>query len=233
MRFLALALACLLLLASPASAGTQQDPEMTDPCGFGIEEGQEPVLESLDLCSTWFETVSTSGAPEIKVVMDLVDLTDRPDGIYWVEWTSGGCNYLVERHDGGRGETPGDAAAHFTGSCPQEVPCVPGVGDLPATETHCWTSVNRVEADISDSFAEVDGRFEWTIRFDGALASHAPNHATGAVLEPVLSYTALEVAGGWGLVGYDHCEQDADGKWTCTGAVTDRIYEGRDYVVGS
>jgi hypothetical protein len=71
------------------------------------------------------------------------------------------------------------------------------------------------------------------LRFDGAMAAFAPQHSAGAVLEPVLAYTAAGLAGGWGMTTPDHCEQAEDGEWTCTGAVTDRIYEGRDYVVGT
>lgn len=83
-----------VMSAVPAAAGTDADPEITDPCG-----AQQPVVEESDVCAGWFSTVwsdSPTEQPEVTGVRATVamaaDVAAQPRHVtYLMAWDMGPC----------------------------------------------------------------------------------------------------------------------------------------------
>ena len=232
MRKVALVVAVLMMLGAPASAGTQESPELSDTCGVGLHAAQEQVLPWLDLCAGWFESESASGVPEITVNLEVADLAaNRTDSQYWGSWTAGGCDFTVIRSDGGAQLAPSDAASILSVQCntAREVPC-----ETPWKELgfFCWEIDEPEQFDVSDTFSESGNTLSWTLRFEGDLAPYASAHSDGSVLTATSAMTAVGV-NSVGIIGPNNCTRYGDEPWECSNQVSDWINEGRDYVVGS
>lgn len=230
MRVVAMAVALMLVLGGPASAGTPGDPELKDDCGVGTHVAQEQVPPWLDLCGGWF----SSPAPgELKVTVEVADLLQsRSDSQYWVSWTAGGCSFTVQRMDGGAELAPGDAVSRLVAQCvpAREVECPPPFKQLGYT---CWQSDKEpVIIDVSHGYEEAGNRLSWTLRFEDDLARYAPHHADGAVLTSRGAMTSVGVNSA-PFTGPGYCTRESGAGWECQNQVTDWIPGGRDYVVGS
>ncbi|MFN2545411.1 MAG: hypothetical protein ABR600_12715 [Actinomycetota bacterium] len=94
-------LALIVLSTVPASAGTRDDPEITDPCG-----GLPPVYQDTDICAAWFqgewEVVADPDHPDkkkavfegIDVSLDMAADVSDPSKfvVYLAGWTIGSCS---------------------------------------------------------------------------------------------------------------------------------------------
>lgn len=231
MRKVALVVAVLMMLGAPASAGTQEDPELFDTCGVGSNTASEQMAPWLDLCRGWFES-SSADVPEITVNLEVAGLAaNRTDSQYWVSWATGGCGFTLTRFDGGTELQPGEASSRLAVQCDpgREVPCETPWKEL---EFHCYEWDDAELYDVSDTFSESGNRLSWTVRFDGQLATYAESHATGSVLEVNDARTAVGLNSA-PVTGHGRCTRSNDDPWDCTNQVSDWIPEGRDYVVGS
>jgi hypothetical protein len=234
MKMVAVAIAMVMVLGGPAGAGTGQNPELEDECGVGTHMVDEQVAPWLDLCAGWFQTLSSSatGAPEIKITLEVADLAaERPRSQYWLSWSSGGCGFTVARLDGGDDLQPGDAVSRLSVQCApaRHVPCPTPLEELGFV---CSEQDDPLVFDVSDTFAQSGNRLSWTLRFAGKLAPYAKHHADGAVLRTGDAMTAVGVDGA-PLIGPGRCDKSNDDPWQCRNQVSDWIPEGRNYVVGS
>lgn len=100
----ALLVSAVLALAAPATAGSQDDPEITDPCG-AESPVQHQTTESLDICSGWFRglwrlTPREDDPGKMTWTFDGLEATLRLTGAvedrpafaqYSMWWTFDGC----------------------------------------------------------------------------------------------------------------------------------------------
>lgn len=215
---LVLILGLVLTVAVPASAGTEERPDLSDECSgylHSVEGSTRARHPSLDLCKGWFTTTTApSGAPALEVALKVNSApVDGLTAAYMTFWRTGGCSYGVVVD--GALNAPHPQAFSVDCEPPGETTCT-----VPAVSATCTTE------DTTQYFALPDGSVVWnddelrvTVPFEGALAGFAGDHDAGSVLATPLA-VSVQVVGpvyAWtagcsvGLVG-QRCFE-ANGDW--------------------
>lgn len=207
-----LVIAVLLTVAAPATAGSEQSPEMRDECAGYVHsvEGATAVRHaSLDLCKGWFAFPSApSGAPALRLTLQTNTAPSQGvENLYVAGWRSGGCAYQVVV-DGAVGV---DEPYWFSGDCqgPGEETCT-----VQQLAINCSRESNATRVPLpADAVAWDDDQLSISLAFDGPLAQFAGHHRAGDVLTDVTAWSAQGL--GPGHI-YSH---------GCSFGFSDRCYE--------
>ena len=182
---IALLLAVVAVLGGPASAGTQQQPEMTDECSGYVHavDGSTRVRHaSLDLCKGWFTAgPSAAGAPAFRVTLEVgAEPVDGVEAAYMSFWSAGNCRYGVTVD--GAVNAPHPQA--FSADCepPGEATCT-----VPQLELNCTYEDTTQYYDLAADSVVWDGKqLQVTVVFEGGLAAFAGDHSdVSAVTDPL------------------------------------------------
>lgn len=228
-RFAQLVLVVFALMSvhAPASAGTEQFPNMSDECsGFvhAVDGDTRVRPRELDLCKGWFTTTTAGGAPALQVTLQVSAPPDGTvDGLYVSFWESGDCTYGVTVD--GAVNAPHPQA--FSSTCETgEVTCT-----VPVLELNCTVEDTAEYFPLpGGSVVWDDDRLQVTVPFTGELAQFAPAHTSGAVLTNARAFSALAVgpAHGWAAVCSSGLPTDR-----CVEANGDWMYGVRNYRTGT
>lgn len=212
-----------LAAVAPASAGSAEDPDISDDCGAQVrttDHSLTVVPGHVDVCAGWFGTT----AKGLQVTLQMSGPTSPEPGFWAVWWDHGECTYEVFVDDSvtaehaqgfavGCGERP-------TGDCP-----VPNVSVGCESEDHF-----RRFALPDSSVVRQGNTLAVSVDFTGHLSEFVGAHAAGQVLRAPRAYSSTVV----GPV-YAHtagCHFGDDGTY-CFEANGDFTFDGRDYIVGT
>lgn len=220
----------LALMAGPVSAGTQQAPEITDPCGvesLAPHPTDGATVPWTDICSGWFSTVdSPSGG--LKVTLAFAGtINDDRFGFYRALWRTSNCRYEVT-HDVGLGTyrsngvvvaDPGGDWIHVRCGTPVEHAC----GPTPLSV--CTTYPDERSYRLPEAATVNGNQLSWTLRFEGALAPLATDLQPGTTLTNggATASTKVFLAG----VHPSYCFGT-----TCGGIGGDDAVRGKPYTIG-
>jgi hypothetical protein len=200
----AVLLAILLALAttSPATAGTPEDPEVTDACGQLAPTSTGYKQPANDICAAWFDADVADGAVELAVTIRTLAPTAPGSRYAEVGWTLGDCEHLLVVDDGELSPRPipvGEGGAVLPEQHPVRlvVRCGPTSGPCypPVPIPTCTGHERRAAASLPADAVTTDGTdLTITLRPDAVDLSGTPVGTDGdAVVSPGSELTDLHV----------------------------------------
>lgn len=217
-----LVLAAVVALAAPASAGSADNPEITDVCGAQVMTGDtvRVVPNHVDICAGWFSTTANG----LQVNLRMSGIVEETGGFWAVWWDSGNCTYEVAVDD----SVGADHAQSFTVGCgTPPAPTCP----VPNLAVNCDFGDHYRTFALPDSAVVRDQTLlRIAVDFTGPLAEFAGDHSPGRVLSDPRAASSATVGPVYAWMR--GCSFSDDGA-TCFEANGDATAEGRDYTVGA
>lgn len=197
-RIVAAALMMTAAWALPAAAVEEDPPTLTDDCGQALTDYRppadpttvdvpEPVVESLDICASWYRPVVTQDEGLVAVEFSTKvhgDLSERPAGTYFAwDWFSEdrSCYHQAVVTESATGELEALLRDQCSGSAP-----------TPLVDFLVWYTTPPLLSLPTDG-ASIDGDVV-TLRIELADASERVRQilAPGRVLTDPHSHTGLQ-----------------------------------------
>ena len=173
---------------SPASAGTADNPEITDACGLEETEPDQRTVPWTDICAGW---LSVSGSTVTATLQFAGDVTERPAASnYGVTWTTDdGCTHGVGMGDpSAASDLPimggTDGYVVFSAVCP-----IPEVCD----RYGCYDTEHRAYEHLpADAVVESGSTLTFTIPLTGGLAALTDQYERGDTLRGPQAETGID-----------------------------------------